>query len=58
MTGLTSYLQAVQQVFSTLLSMIGDVLQFVLANPVLAIPTAIAILFLVIRVVKSFITGH
>lgn len=59
MTGsLTTYLTSIQEVFTAILGMFGDILDFVLSNPVLAIPAGISMLYLVINVVKGFIYGQ
>lgn len=57
-TGLQAYLDSVGIAFGALLGLVGDVLTFVLSQPVLAIPVATAILWTVINIVKSFIYGQ
>lgn len=55
---LVTYLESIGLAFAALLGMVGDVLTFVLSQPVLAIPVATAILWTVISIVKSFIYGQ
>lgn len=55
---LTSYLGSITEVFTAILGMFGEVLTFILNNPVLAIPAGISVLLLVVSIVKGFVYGQ
>lgn len=57
-TALQVYLDTIATVFTAVLGLFSQVLEFLISNPVTLVGAGIAILMFVIHVIKGFIWGN